>query len=565
MKIGGKQISGFLAVSLIVVITAVAGFSGISKTNKSLNNIFRSSPLIDGAMEMKISVARDMQMIMEILFSESQQKIDKVWTEHKNFEKDFNAFADAILNGAETEEGRIFATDDPRLRSVVEESVELHKAKFIPKINGIKKLIEDKLSGRDIDHDELETLDNEADEYGEELLVKIGEVEDIARSVIMNSQKNASAVVKSSKMILFVISLIGVVAGLAIGFVMTRSITGPVKKVLTFSSEMANGDFTSEIKLKNKDETGIMADSLTSMSKNLRSMFKDIRKDSDNLTQSSEELTKIAKNIAAQSSQTSDLSSSVAVSSEEMSTNMNSLAAAAEQAANNIQSIVAAIEQMTATIQEIAGNTENGKRVTDNAVNQADSVSKKLDELSKAAKEVDQVTSTIADISDQTNLLALNATIEAARAGEAGKGFAVVANEIKELAMQTSEATKNIQSRISGIQGTTSETVNEIGAILGVVNEISDIVTTISSAVEEQSVSAREISNNVSEASQVIAEVNSSVNESSEVSGNIAEKISKVNSASESITSEVEKISNKASGLSDMAEGLNDKIGKFKV
>jgi methyl-accepting chemotaxis protein len=121
--------------------------------------------------------------------------------------------------------------------------------------------------------------------------------------------------------------------------------------------------------------------------------------------------------------------------------------------------------------------------------------------------EIGQVIKVITSIAEQTNLLALNATIEAARAGESGKGFAVDANEVKELAKETAKATKEIGSKVSGIQTDTSEAVTAITRINDVINQISDLQAAIAGAVEEQSVTTNEISRNVVEAARGSSEI----------------------------------------------------------
>ena len=82
-----------------------------------------------------------------------------------------------------------------------------------------------------------------------------------------------------------------------------------------------------------------------------------------------------------------------------------------------------------------------------------------LDALGERAKGIATIMGVISDIADQTNLLALNAAIEAARAGDAGRGFAVVADEVRKLAEKTMQATGEVATVVTAIDGAVRENV----------------------------------------------------------------------------------------------------------
>ncbi len=132
------------------------------------------------------------------------------------------------------------------------------------------------------------------------------------------------------------------------------------------------------------------------------------------------------------------------------------------------EKIQASEEQVDVTMK----NMKQLKEKNDEGIASISQLSKKFDDNIQATHEaaegvatLSQKSSLIAGIVDsidqiaqQTNLLALNAAIEAARAGEAGKGFAVVANEINSLSMESSQATKEIDTILKDIIETVEAT-----------------------------------------------------------------------------------------------------------
>ncbi len=354
---------------------------------------------------------------------------------------------------------------------------------------------------------------------------------------------------------------------LPVTLVMAFAITRSLKQAIDGLKEIAegDGDLTTRLTIASEDETGELATWINVFIENLQTIVRDVTENAVGLNGASASLSAVATQLSHGADQAASKCDSVAAASEEMSVSMISIAAASEQAATNVGMVAAASEEMSVTVEEIAGNSEKASGITQKAVIKAKLAREKVDLLGVSAHEISKVTEAITDISEQTNLLALNATIEAARAGDAGKGFAVVANEIKVLAAQTSEATREIKRQVAEIQGATQETVSEIRAISDVIIEVNDIVAAIAASVEEQAVTTREIAGNVAQAAQGIDEVNGNVVESSTVSSSIAEEIGAVNVTSGEIAVSSTQVSSNVEALSRLSESLTTMVSRFKV
>lgn len=225
------------------------------------------------------------------------------------------------------------------------------------------------------------------------------------------------------------------------------------------------------------------------------------------------------------------------------------VAAAAEEAATNVNTVAAAAEELGSSVQEIGRQVDGSANLAQSAVSEASETRRLVEELSGSVARIDAVVEMISTIASQTNLLALNATIEAARAGEAGRGFAVVAAEVKELANQTAQATKEISGQIARVQGSTEQTVHAIGEIAGRLQEINGVATAIASAVEEQGAATQEIVRNVAEAAAGTKEV--------------TYNISGVAGAAEETEAAAAQVLVSASELSRHSEYLSSEVGRF--
>jgi methyl-accepting chemotaxis protein len=213
-----------------------------------------------------------------------------------------------------------------------------------------------------------------------------------------------------------------------------------------------------------------------------------------------------------------------------------------ESQLNQVLKTSSAMEEMSSSIQEVS---KNAKVTADSAIAASslardgseklrttlvgiEAVDESIRKLNLRTQEIGRVVQLIGGIAAQTNILALNAAIEAARAGEHGRGFDVVAEEIRKLALRTTESTGEISGVIEEIQQETGhaakmmetgahmareagQTLNDI--VEGIVST-TDMVGMISSAAGQQAKTAEEIA----DAFQKIAQVSQQSAESSKES-----------------------------------------------
>lgn len=218
-------------------------------------------------------------------------------------------------------------------------------------------------------------------------------------------------------------------------------------------------------------------------------------------------------------------------------------------ASQNVQTVAVATTELSASIRGIAEQVENGEKIMTLAVGEAERANETAESLSEAAEKIGGVVDVINEITAQINLLALNATIEAARAGKQGRGFSVVAAEVKNLAGQTTLATRQIEEQVSFIQQAASDTVGVLQQISETIHEMNKISAVIANAVVAQGAATQEIARNVQQ--------------SAEITQDVSTHASDVKFASTGASSAVSQMIAAASDLSRQSESLRSQVGSF--
>lgn len=205
---------------------------------------------------------------------------------------------------------------------------------------------------------------------------------------------------------------------------------------------------------------------------------------------------------------------------------------AAMRETNDTMNIIAnSVQENTSHAQQVAHLAQSVQQRADSGVEVMNKTIFAMQEIQVSSQKINEIVGLIDSIAFQTNLLALNAAVEAARAGEHGRGFAVVAGEVRNLALKSANAAKDIKTLIldsvSRIQ-TGTQLADQSGMMLTEITqsikEVTAMVAQIAQASVMQSGQIDSVYQTISGINQVTDEYDRSVQEISVSAGNLAEE-----------------------------------------
>ncbi|WP_219114756.1 methyl-accepting chemotaxis protein [Janthinobacterium sp. UMAB-56] len=309
------------------------------------------------------------------------------------------------------------------------------------------------------------------------------------RQAIDATAQAIEAANKRSFTLLLTLCVLVVALGSVCAWLITRSITQPLKAAVKVAETVADGDLRTHFGTPASDEIGDLMRALQGMNEALRKVVSEVQTGTN----------------------------AIATASGEIAAGNQDLSARTEQQASSLEETASSMEELTSTVKQNADNARQANQMAVAASGVAERggsiVSQVVDTMGAidtASTKIVDIIGVIDGIAFQTNILALNAAVEAARAGEQGRGFAVVATEVRSLAQRSAAAAREIKTLIGDSveqvnNGTrlVQQAGNTMGEVVDSVRRVTDIMAEITAASAEQSMGIDQVNQAIAQMDQV--------------------------------------------------------------
>ncbi len=246
---------------------------------------------------------------------------------------------------------------------------------------------------------------------------------------------------------------------------LARIVSKPIIETKRIAVSIANGNLAERIKVNSKDEIGELGQAFNQMAANLAFAQKTRQEISEVVKNNVMQMTTQLRNTAYQQSSGSEEQATsilqVNLSVKELNAAATNIAILAEQVSQAAR--IAAldshqIEQTThlAVLQSNRGveAVASTSQISQQVANLYEQLVENMHALSAKTASMQLILDLLNSISQQTHILSLNAAIEAAGIGVGAERFAVIAQEVRNLALNASTASKEVVIMVQEITQT---------------------------------------------------------------------------------------------------------------
>ncbi|MEO5340982.1 MAG: methyl-accepting chemotaxis protein [Magnetococcus sp. MYC-9] len=463
LKLGFKLGLGFGVVLLLLALVSLVSWKTIEtyKVNGSVyQHIVQGKDLLADILPPPLFILEPWGAVLELSATTDKQKIEQDAKELARLKKEYDTRHDFWLK--ERLEPELMSLMDKAHRPVMD-FFAVALGEFLDHVRAADP---EKMRASIEKMDKLYNMHRQATNEVVAYATRRGET----------AEKESREKVESAVFTIIIGSVMAVLLGMLIAFLVTRGITRPLSSCAGMLERLANGNLAISCTMNRKDELGVLAASISIMATKLREVIGEV----------------------------STAAGQVSVGSNEISDAAQTLSQGATEQAASIEETSSSMEEMSSNIAQNTDNANTTRNIAQKAAKDAADGGLAVGKAVQAMKEIASKIGIIEEIARQTNLLALNAAIEAARAGEHGKGFAVVAAEVRKLA----ERSQTAAGEISHLSASSVEVAEQAGGIINKlvpdIQKTAELIQEIAASSQEQNQGAGQINQAIQQLDHVI-------------------------------------------------------------
>lgn len=377
----------------------------------------------------------------------------------------------------------------------------------------------------------------------------------------------------------------------AVGFFITRNITGPVNEIAALSDRIAEGDLSADPRQYDRsDEVGALARAFSRAISYQREMARAAHEiASGNLAveiSPRSEKDTLGRELSLMIRSLRDVNSEVMEAINVLASSVGEILAVISQTAASSSETAAAVSETSTTIEEVRQtsllSSQKAGYVSDSAQKasqvaqagrqtieeliegmnrvreQMESIAASIVKLSEQSQTIGEINAAVSDLAEQSNLLAVNAAIEAAKAGEQGKGFAVVAGEIRSLAERSKQATSQVRTILLDVQ-------RAVSAAVMVTEQGSKAVESGMKQSVVSGESIRTLADSISESAQAATQIATSSQQQIVGMEQVAQAMENIKQATAQNAAGCQQAESAARSLNELGQKLRQMIGRYKI
>jgi methyl-accepting chemotaxis protein len=332
-------------------------------------------------------------------------------------------------------------------------------------------------------------------QHKHEVLRKVAdELGDQQGSQAQQRMRDSAALVERAGTNLVLVNVAAVLLACGMAFWLNRAIATPLRRATAAAARIATGDLRIDVpQATSRDEVGQLLRALGDMVQSWRVLAAEISRGVSTLTAAAGEILASTAQGAASTAETAAAVSETTATVEEVK-----------------QTSMLSSEKsrvVSESAQQAARTASDGRRALEESMQGMHTIQEKMEaiagtvvRLSERSHAIGEITASVAGLAEQSNLLAVNAAIEAAKAGEHGRGFAVVAQEVKSLAEQSRQATRQVRELLGEIQ-------KSVGAAVMITEQGAKTVAQGVEQTTQAGHAIRELAENMAEAAQAAVQI----------------------------------------------------------